>query len=126
MTITTKTVTVSYQMKIDPARLQPAIDFIADNYHQNPLLAEIASTCGMSKYHFLRVYKMTFGNTPRAAVFALQIQEAKRLLLCGEKLDNIARAIGFASASHFCNRFRKEVGMTPGKWREQQGKEVKS
>lgn len=114
----TKTVTVRYS--VDPADLQPAIDYIKANYASNPSLADIAATCSRSMFHFHRLFKLAFETTPRAMVQALQFDDAKRRLMAGEKLADIAVAVGFASASHFCSQFRKKTGMTPGEYRNLQ------
>lgn len=115
-----KTITQTVRYSVDPEDLQPAIDYIKANYASNPSLADIAATCSRSMFHFHRLFKLAFETTPRAMVQALQFDDAKRRLMAGEKLADIAAATGFASSSHLCSQFKKKLGMTPGKWKEQQ------
>lgn len=52
-----------------------------------------------------------------------RIQEAKRLLLTDESIENIALSCGYYSASSFTRVFKGQEGMTPSQWRaENKGK----
>lgn len=49
------------------------------------------------------------------------IAEAKAQLQHGDKsVKEIAFALGFSEANYFSKYFKKQVGMTPGKWRKQE------
>jgi AraC family transcriptional regulator len=49
-----------------------------------------------------------------------RINRAKRLILAGEPLAQIATACGFDSQSHLTRGFRTATGVTPGQYRAAQ------
>ena len=52
-----------------------------------------------------------------------RVERAKELLRhTGNSLTGIAAATGFADQSHFTAAFRREVGVTPGRFRAGSGK----
>lgn len=56
---------------------------------------------------------------PHQYVLARRMSRARELLRCTAlPLGEIALACGFASASHFTNRFRQVLGGTPGEYRQ--------
>lgn len=46
-------------------RIEKAIRYIDDNFKEQPSIDEIAKSIGMSKYHFIRVFKEYAGVTPK-------------------------------------------------------------
>ena len=87
-----------------------------------PSLNELAAGVGMSLFHFHRRFKLAFGVTPKLLAAGRQIAEAKRLMLAGVPLREVAARTGFASHSHFCMRFRQLEGETPTRWIWQQAR----
>ncbi|WJH37284.1 helix-turn-helix transcriptional regulator [Paenibacillus sp. CC-CFT747] len=66
-----------------------------------------------------RVYKRVTGRSPAEQLQRVRLQEAKRLLGEGKlSMAEIGSAIGFRSASHMAQWFRRETGRTPTEYRE--------
>ncbi|MOA43856.1 HTH-type transcriptional regulator GadW [compost metagenome] len=64
------------------------------------------------------MFRASFGLPPHQYVLARRLQLACRLLRLGDlPLGQVALQCGFASASHFNNRFRQALGATPGDYR---------
>ena len=64
------------------------------------------------------MFRESFGLPPHRYLLGRRLQRAKDLLRGSHlALGDIALACGFASASHFSNRFRAEFGGTPGQYR---------
>ncbi len=96
-------------------RLIDAIDGALD---QPLTLGELAARCSLSEYHFARMFRASFGLPPHQYVLARRLARACLLLRSGRQaLGDIALACGFASASHFANRFRQAMGASPGAYR---------
>ncbi|WP_166365447.1 helix-turn-helix domain-containing protein [Pseudomonas akapageensis] len=93
-------------------------DYI-DTHLADPLsLGQLAGLCSLSEYHFARMFRESFGLPPHQYLLARRLGRARELLRGGcLPLGEIALACGFASASHFTNRFRQVVGATPGEYR---------
>jgi len=90
-----------------------------DTHLEQPLeVSELAGLCSLSEYHFARMFRASFGLAPHQYVLARRLARARQLLSGGElPLGEVALACGFASASHFSNRFRQALGATPGAYR---------
>lgn len=82
-------------------------------------LGQLAGLCALSEYHFARMFRESFGLPPHQYVLARRLAHARQLLRStSQRLGEIALACGFASASHFTNRFRQALGGTPGEYRQ--------
>lgn len=78
-------------------------------------LARLAADAGLSKWHFLRVYRGLFGETPHQLASRRRFAAAQRLLY-GSSLPiaDIARELGFPDASSFGSFVRRHAGLSPG------------
>ena len=98
------------------SRLLATVDFMTREFRRNPRLSEIARVAHFSEYHFHRLFRKRFGKTPKHVLVALQIEEAKRLMLEGQRPSEAARRAGFSHQSHLTARFKTETGFTPRQW----------
>lgn len=81
-------------------------------------LLDVSATANLSPYHFLRVYKAAFGETPHQFLTRLRIGRAKGLLATGN--HNVTEAcfeVGFSSLGSFSVLFRDRVGLSPSEYR---------
>ncbi|MGH3088312.1 MAG: helix-turn-helix domain-containing protein [Rubrobacteraceae bacterium] len=81
-------------------------------------LPDISAQANLSPYHFLRVYKETFQETPRAFLTRLRIERAKTLLAKGD--HNVSEAcfeVGYSSLGSFSGLFARHVGLSPSEYR---------
>ena len=93
-------------------------DYIEAHLDQPLSLGELAALCNLSEYHFARMFRESFGLPPHQYLLARRLAMARQLLRFGElPLVEVALRCGFASASHFSNRFRQALGATPGAYR---------
>lgn len=94
------------------------VEYIEAHLDQPITLGELALRCNLSEYHFARMFRTSFGLPPHQYLLARRLHRACGLLRLGEMpLGEIALMCGFASASHFSNRFRQAIGATPGDYR---------
>ena len=83
-------------------------------------LRELADAAGLSPFHFARAFKASFGTPPHRFLVEQRIARARALIREGRLgLAEIALATGFADQAHFCAVFRRETGLTPGRFRQQ-------
>ncbi|NWA23467.1 AraC family transcriptional regulator [Pseudomonas gingeri] len=95
------------------------VEYIDSQLGQPLSLGELAGLCALSEYHFARMFRTSFGLPPHQYVLARRLTRARELLRATHQpLGEIALACGFASASHFNNRFRQILGATPGDYRQ--------
>ncbi|MDD0997316.1 AraC family transcriptional regulator [Pseudomonas sp. TNT2022 ID1044] len=95
------------------------VEYIDSHLDQAISLGQLAALCALSEYHFARMFRESFGLPPHQYVLARRLHRARELLRStSQPLGEIALACGFASASHFTNRFRQALGAAPGEYRQ--------
>lgn len=100
-------------------RLRRAKDFINDAYKEPLNLADISARANLSPYHFLRLYKQTFQETPHDYLTRVRIERAKTLLKTSElSVTDICFEVGFESLGTFSSLFFRQVGLPPSQYRK--------
>ena len=85
-------------------------------------LASLARVAGLSKHHFLRVFRRSVGMTPHQYLLrARMARAARRLARSREPVISVALDAGFGDLSTFNARFRATFGMTPTRYRALNG-----
>lgn len=93
-------------------------DAIADPSGKNLSLSELATLAKLSRFHFARAFKKTFGMPPHQFILHHRIEAAKVSLIKDDiALSELARSLGFGSQSRFSEVFRKATGLTPAQFR---------
>ena len=81
-------------------------------------LQDLAAVAGMSKYHFLRVFRRLTGMTPYQYLLSARMRRAARALASTRRpVLTIALDSGFGDLSTFNRRFRAAFGATPTQYR---------
>jgi AraC family transcriptional regulator len=99
-------------------RLQRVRDYIEAHLDDNLSLTVLADIACLSPYHFSRSFKQATGVGPQRYVIERRLERAKRLLRqTRQPLALIAQKAGFADQSHLSQVFRREMRVTPGRFR---------
>lgn len=81
-------------------------------------LDELADLVGLSRFHFLRAFRLATGRTPFDWLVALRIDRARHLLADPTlKITDVALGVGYETPSSFAAAFRKVTGATPTDYR---------
>jgi AraC-like DNA-binding protein len=73
----------------------------------------VASASGLTRFHFIRVFKALFGETPHQYRSQAQIERAKHLLILTDlTITEVCMEVGFSSLGSFCTLFRRRVGIS--------------
>lgn len=95
-----------------------AMQYIQQNFAEKLTVEELASRCGVSVYHFIRLFKRSQNCTPHEYIMGVRLRQGVRLLLTTDMtVGEIAISVGFHSASHFSSCFKSHYGMTPREYR---------
>jgi AraC family transcriptional regulator len=99
-------------------RLHRAKEFIAASFDQAVTLDEAAQIACLSPSHFLRTFQQAFRQTPHQFLTTKRLERAQKLLLQTElPVTDICLAVGFESLGSFSTLFRRQLGLSPEKFR---------
>src|SRR5271156_5725971 len=99
-------------------RLQRVRDFVEAHLDEDLSLTVLADIACLSPYHFSRSFKEAAGVGPQRYVIQRRLERAKTLIRrTNRPLALIAQEAGFADQSHLTSIFRREMGVTPGRFR---------
>lgn len=95
------------------------INFLGEHYSEKIYLEDACRLVFMSPTYFSCVFKQITGKTFTAYLNYIRIQKAKDLLFDHSKtLNKIATEVGFSDSAYFDRVFKKEMGVSPGKYRK--------
>ena len=97
-------------------KIQPVLDYIHKHYAEELSLESISEHFYVSKYHLSHIFKESTGVTLHTYLTNYRIQEACKLLLSGVSVQDTGAMVGFANNSHFVRIFGKIIGVSPGKY----------
>ncbi|WP_438447587.1 helix-turn-helix domain-containing protein [Gorillibacterium sp. sgz5001074] len=101
-----------------PEAVSRALRYMERHYGRIGGLDDLAAVSGLSRYHFLRLFRSATGTTPVEHLNKLRMEKAAVLLRTTDRtLDEIAAQVGFANGNYFSKVFRHWVGTSPGRYR---------
>jgi len=103
-------------------RIVQAKLFIDNHYHKQIDLDNIADEALFSKFHFIRLFKDIYGKTPHQYLIGVRIERAMQSLRSGTPVSDTCYAVGFESLSSFSKLFKRQAGLAPSTYLEQQQK----
>ncbi|MEL7367430.1 MAG: helix-turn-helix transcriptional regulator [Myxococcota bacterium] len=99
---------------------EAARSLVGRRFFQPLSLPQVAESLKTSPYHLSRVFRTHVGTTLHRYINQLRLRIAlERLTEPNIELTELALELGFASHSHFTERFRKTFGRTPSVVRAQ-------
>lgn len=105
-------------MGLDPRRLRWVTEYIDAHLAHDLALATLATTAGLSPYHFARAFKAATGLPPHRYVVVRRLARAQELLRDSDMaIGEIATRVGFRTQSHLTALFREHLATTPRAYR---------
>lgn len=102
------------------SQIKSTCDYIAMHIKDKLSITQLAKQAGYAEYYFSQKFKKEIGCSVADYIKHEKIRQAK-LLLSGTKMgiQEISDELSFGSRSFFSSSFRKETGMSPREYREQ-------
>lgn len=98
-------------------------DYIEKHYTENISLETVSEHFYINKEYLSTLFRKKYGETVGGYIIRLKIEAAKRQLKhCDRTIDQIAASLGYMDTSYFSRQFRKNTGMSPGRYRSQASK----
>lgn len=95
-----------------------AVEYIGNNIFSPSLsVSNIANKAGVSEVYLRKLFRDTYGTSPKQYILEKRISHAKKLL--GERacsVTDISALCGFDSVYHFCRIFKLYTGKTPSEY----------
>lgn len=104
---------------ISDRRLARVLEFMAAHFAQDLKLAELSKEAGISRFHFVHLFKKKFGITPHRHLIKLRMDAAARLLTdtdLGSK--EISIRCGYQNTAYLLPAFQKHFGQTMTEYRK--------
>jgi transcriptional regulator GlxA family with amidase domain len=95
-------------------RIRRAVEWIRDNGNTRLRIEALCDAAGMSRASLYRHFVALTGLSPIQYQKQLRLQEARQLLLAGERsASDVAYAVGYESASQFSREYLRQFGAPP-------------
>jgi AraC-like DNA-binding protein len=104
---------------VPPARHLLRAKDLADARYAEPLgVDELAAAAGLSRAHFSREFRRTFGVSPHAYLLTRRLERAAALLRnTDNSVAEICLAVGLQGIGSFTTSFKRAFGKTPTEYR---------
>ena len=106
--------------KLQDFYMKEALAFIEQNFQNDISVEDIASTCGLNRSYFGKIFKNAVGKSPQEFLLNYRMFKATELLkLTQLSVGDISIAVGYANQLHFSRAFKNIYGISPREWRKQ-------
>jgi AraC family transcriptional regulator of adaptative response/methylated-DNA-[protein]-cysteine methyltransferase len=107
------------QEELNYNRVAQAIEFIKENFKQQPSLEEVAEAIHLSPAHFQRLFTEWAGTSPKKFLQYISLEYAKNMLKADRSatLFDAAFETGLSSTSRLHELFVNIEGMTPAEYK---------
>lgn len=103
----------------DPLTLQ-ALTYLRDNACSDINVEDILKAVPMARRLLERRFNKALGHSPAQEIRRVRINHARKLLSTTDlSLEEIAESCGYSSYNYLGTVFKKETGMSPGRYRKQ-------
>ena len=112
--------------RADHTGLMPhVLEYVNANYDREISLGGIAAELQLSIAYLSRLFKKSTGKNFMDYLIDLRIERAKQMLTDSpETVQRIGEKVGYINTQSFIRIFKKNVGVTPGQYRESKTRET--
>lgn len=104
--------------KVD-SRIQIAVDYMILHPTEHYTIKRMSEMAELSESRFRTLFKQQIGKNPLEYLNEMRVMAAARkLLLSGDHISDIAYSLGFEDSNYFIRVFKKYFCMTPKQYRE--------
>lgn len=99
-------------------KVERALSWYHEHLSRHPTVKEVATAIHVSPSHLRRLFWSVRRSSPKTLLRTVRLEKASELMARTTlALDDIARATGYASASHLCRDYKAAHHFTPTTWR---------
>lgn len=105
------------QNQLDYQRIQKAIEYLVENFKQQPQLKEVAEHVHLSPHHFQRLFTEWAGVSPKKFLQFLTVDYLKERIQTSNNISQMADTAGLSSPSRVYDLFVNIEGVTPATYK---------
>lgn len=106
------------QENINYERITEAIEYLKNNFKEQPTLEEVAAEVHLSTFHFQRLFTEWAGVSPKKFLQYISVEHAKQILKDKQAtLFDVAHEIGLSGTGRLHDLFVNIEGMTPAEYK---------
>ena len=110
-----------HQRTAAEAYIDFSVNYINLNYNKSLTVDSLTKILGVSQPYLYKIYKETFGVSPKEYITNHRIMQAKKLLAESDlPISEVAAAVGFCDTFAFSKCFSLRVGTSPTEYRNSQ------
>jgi len=94
-------------------RFAPVLQHIDADCRIDLKITDLAALADLSREHFARQFRRDLGIGPKEYLTRRVLERACARLLAGERVQEVATALGFASPFYFSRFFKAQTGISP-------------
>lgn len=95
-----------------------AVDFMGDSLNRDLEVQVVAKHCGVCLTTLKKAFSDYAGKGVKAYFTDMKIHRAKELLRMGNPVSEVSDTLGFSSPAYFSQCFKREVGISPQRYRK--------
>lgn len=104
----------TYQSADKSRKIQPAVDYIAQNYNKSISYDELAALTSLSTVYFRKLFTEIYEMSPITYIHTLRIKKAEEMLQSDYgSITEIAQSLGYLNIYDFSRTFKKYTGLSP-------------
>jgi AraC-like DNA-binding protein len=96
--------------------IKRARDYMEAHFAEDVSLSKLAVVVALSPYYFAHAFERETGLPPHAYLESVRIRKAREFLDQGQSLVSAALSVGYVDQSHLTHRFKRFLGITPGRY----------
>lgn len=110
--------TRSPRARLLATRLSRVRRMLEEQYTVPLTVKDMASCACVSPFHFVRQFRVAYGQTPYQMLIRIRLRKARRLLEEGAlSVHEISRRVGFSTPDSFYRAFRRRYRLSPSEYR---------
>ena len=100
-------------------RILSIVEYMNRHYFEPLQTEELAARCGLSKYHFIHLFRMCMGMTPYSYLIRIRMERAETLLQAGDMtVQEVAFVCGYNDPLYFSRAFSRHFGVSPTDYKQ--------
>jgi AraC-like DNA-binding protein len=100
------------------ARMKTVRDFLDAEFNRPVQSQELEAITGLSRYAIARHFRICYGTSPYRYLLMRRLAEARRRIVQGTPIVDVAIDLGFADQSHLTRCLHQMFGLPPGRLRQ--------